>query len=339
MMGPISTYVDEARRVARARGVLEEDLPFLQARRTSSRPPCIVVHGSTATPQQMIWFADKLASAGHPTLGPLLPGHGVARKALLETTPYQCLAELQRAVDACLAEGATPYLLGYSFGAVLAVWHATNGAVAGVVSLAGGCRPRIPLQGWLAMPWPRLAAKVPSVGDPSKAATWKLRIARFARALGSRARHVRVPLLMWHSFRDRTMRPSGSVLVFREARTQSKRLLLTDGPGHPLSPSPELDEVADAAIRFLGRDHTPREHLLRTSCPGAQRVEVAGSFNSWNRIMLTRVGQDVWETRLLVPPGSYEYALVVDGLWQPDLNAPSGIPWPDGRQTSRLEVV
>lgn len=338
-MDPIGAYVEEARRLSKGRGVPEEDLPFARTPESGSRPPCVLIHGSTATPRQMSWLADRLVSAGYPTLAPLLPGHGTRRGALERTTPDDCLAELHRAVGACLAWGASPYLLGYSFGAVLSVWQGATGGAAGVVSLAGGCRPRIPLHGWLAMPWPRLAGKLPGVGAPSKAAVWKLRIARFARALRGRARHVRVPLFMWHSVRDRTMRPSGSRIVFREARALSKQLLMTDGPGHPLSLSPDLDEVADAVIRFLGRDHVPREIVLRTSCAGAHRVEVAGSFNSWDRITLTRLGEGVWETKLLVPPGNYEYALLVDGLWQADPASPSGTPWPDGRQTSCLEVL
>jgi esterase/lipase len=339
MTEPISRYAEEARRVAQARCVAEQDLPFARIQDGVFRPPCVLVHGSTATPRQMTWLADRLAGRGHAVLAPLLPGHGVDRGALAETTPHECLEELGRAVTACLNGGAVPFLVGYSFGAVLATWYAATGTVAGVVSLAGGCRPRIPVHGWLAMPWPTVAGALPCIAAPSRAAVWKLRVARFARALSSRSRELRVPLLVWHSLNDRTMLPSGSLLVFREARASYKQLLLTEGPGHPLSRSPELDEVAEAVIRFVERDHTPREVLLRTSCAGARRVEVAGSFNSWHWIPLSPAGDGTWQRNLSLTAGSYEYAFVVDGRWQPDTAAPSGTRWPDGRCTSLLEVV
>jgi len=55
--------------------------------------------------------------------------------------------------------------------------------------------------------------------------------------------------------------------------------------------------------------------------PGAERVDVAGSFNDWDatRTPLHPVGDGAFRTVLWLPPGQYEYQFVVDGgTWRPD---------------------
>ncbi len=339
MMEEIIAYAERAKHQALGRGVPEPDLPFLRIPKAGPATICVLVHGSTATPRQMTWIAERLVDGGHAVLALLLPGHGLGREPLVRTTPRDCLEELDSAVTASRAAGLTPILVGYSFGAVLSLWEAAIRDVAGVVSLAGGCKPRIPLHGWLALPFPRVVSRLPGVGEPSRAIAWKLRVARFARALRPRTGRITAPLLMWHSLRDRTMRLSGSAVVLRTAASTYKQLLVTDGPGHPLSPCPELEEVAEAVLRFVGRDHVPRDLVLKTRRPRARLVEITGSFSSWERITMRRGTDGVWMARLRVLPGQYEYAFVVDGTWQTDDAAPSGTPWPDGRGTSSVEVA
>lgn len=55
----------------------------------------------------------------------------------------------------------------------------------------------------------------------------------------------------------------------------------------------------------------------------ARSVAVVGSFNDWDttRNVLTRSSDSVWSGTIKLPPGRYEYQLVVDGEWVPDPNA------------------
>ncbi len=338
-MDTIHSYIDDAVRTAKASGVKPADQPYFWCPTRRATRVCIALHGSTATPRQMVWFARKLLDAKHAVVAPLLPGHGTTREALQRITPADCLAEVQRAVDACLACRTPPFVLGYSFGAVLALWVATTRAVAGAVSLAGGCKPRVPLLAWPAMLCPQCASIVPGVSDPAKAAAWKLRVSRFAMSLRHRVQQLRVPLFLWHSTRDRTMSAKGTVFLFRKAASASKELLLTEGPGHPLAPSPELESVGEAVVRFLTKDHAARDVVFRLDLPEARSVELTGSFNSWGRRRLAPAGGGRWEVVVPLRPGRYEYAFIADGAWHPDPHSPAGGAWPDGRVPSALEVT
>lgn len=53
----------------------------------------------------------------------------------------------------------------------------------------------------------------------------------------------------------------------------------------------------------------------------AQTVEIAGTFNDWRPYAtpMVALGQGRWAKDLMLPPGIYEYCLVVDGInWLPD---------------------
>ena len=56
--------------------------------------------------------------------------------------------------------------------------------------------------------------------------------------------------------------------------------------------------------------------------PGAQSVEVVGSFNDWSRGMLhlnDDDGDGIWHVKAVLPAGQHEYMFVVDGeRWVPD---------------------
>ena len=64
----------------------------------------------------------------------------------------------------------------------------------------------------------------------------------------------------------------------------------------------------------------PKHHTFTLDAPGAQSVVVTGSFCDWAREghPLRRDGNGTWKTVLTLPPGRYEYRLVVDGQWQDD---------------------
>lgn len=58
---------------------------------------------------------------------------------------------------------------------------------------------------------------------------------------------------------------------------------------------------------------------FRFRAPAAVTVSVAGDFNGWDpeAAFMRSVGDGWWEVRLAVPPGLYQYAFVVDGVWFP----------------------
>lgn len=75
--------------------------------------------------------------------------------------------------------------------------------------------------------------------------------------------------------------------------------------------------------------------------PTARAVCIAGSFNDWQPEAkhMYHVGGGRWLKEMVLPPGTYEYCLVVDGQWMPDPLAKNNVLNPFGGRNSVLEVA
>lgn len=64
----------------------------------------------------------------------------------------------------------------------------------------------------------------------------------------------------------------------------------------------------------------------------ALAVFIAGTFNDWRPgvVPMISLGQGRWVKELSLPPGRYEYRLVVDGQWICDPAAAEKVPNPFG---------
>lgn len=72
----------------------------------------------------------------------------------------------------------------------------------------------------------------------------------------------------------------------------------------------------------------------------AREVAVSGDFTGWSdRIRLTPAnGDGEWRATLQLPPGEYQYRLIVDGEWRDHPDAPKRVPNPFGSENCVLTV-
>jgi len=75
--------------------------------------------------------------------------------------------------------------------------------------------------------------------------------------------------------------------------------------------------------------------------PTASTVCVAGTFNDWQAEAkpMHSLGGGRWLKETVLPPGTYEYCLVVDGQWIADPLATETVPNPFGGRNSLLKVA
>jgi 1,4-alpha-glucan branching enzyme len=76
-------------------------------------------------------------------------------------------------------------------------------------------------------------------------------------------------------------------------------------------------------------------------CNGAEHVYVCGDFNDWHPACLRMIGNadaGLWEKRLTLSPGRYEYKFFVDGSWRHDPDAPENVRNIFGSLNSVVEV-
>ena len=73
----------------------------------------------------------------------------------------------------------------------------------------------------------------------------------------------------------------------------------------------------------------------------AHTVCLAGTFNDWHADAkpMHPVGDGRWLKETVLPAGTYEYCLVVDGQWMPDPLAKETVANPFGGRNSVLKVT
>lgn len=72
----------------------------------------------------------------------------------------------------------------------------------------------------------------------------------------------------------------------------------------------------------------------------AHQAQLAGTFNDWrpDATPMLALGAGRWVKELVLPPGRYEYLLLVDGEWKGDPAAAEQVPNPFGTKNSVLIV-
>lgn len=107
----------------------------------------LVMHGFTATPNEVLWLAQHLAGQGHTVFAPRLAGHGTDYRDLTRARWQDWVASALDGVAVLRAQCDRVVVSGLSMGGTLALITASHTAVEGVVALAApvivfpGARP------------------------------------------------------------------------------------------------------------------------------------------------------------------------------------------------------
>lgn len=74
---------------------------------------------------------------------------------------------------------------------------------------------------------------------------------------------------------------------------------------------------------------------------GAREVVLTGDFTGWSKekVRLSPAGPGEWGAQLELPPGEYQYRLIVDGEWRDDPQGTKKVPNPFGTANCILTVA
>lgn len=234
----------------------------------------LLVHGFTASTQELEGIAGVLAERGFTVSLPLLAGHNTSFADFQQTSADDYLRSVIEAYDELTAHESVD-VVGLSFGAILAIKLASLRTVRKIVLLA----PAFSLVGVSArftgpFRWHRgmMKKKVernPRTGlmtcwDLNDAAACERRIAyeffaipqlhslqRLSKGAQNDLRSLDAPLLMIHSRGDRTASFDRARRVFDRAQCRQREFVELTASGHIISDDVERDIVQDEVLRFL----------------------------------------------------------------------------------------
>ena len=239
--------------------------PFLLP---AGKAACLLLHGFTGTPREMRGLGEYLHVQGFTVLAPRLAGHATQMADLTRMTWRDWLASVEDGWHLLRSAGYGPIVVvGFSLGGALALLFASHFPVAGVVTLSAPYRlPRHPLLPFLrplSKVW-RYMAKAPS--DALDAEAERDNIAYPANPLHGIAEvrdllavmrealpQVRVPALVIHARRDRTVPPENATLIVQALGTADKDLVWIERSGHAIPREPDREHAFRATAAFARR--------------------------------------------------------------------------------------
>ncbi|MET0152902.1 MAG: alpha/beta fold hydrolase [Candidatus Binatia bacterium] len=236
---------------------------------------CLLLHGFTGTPFEMLPIGEALAKRGYAVRAPLLPGHGTRVEDLARTTWPQWFAAALDGWTDLGRRSPTRVVCGLSMGALLAFRLAYErprevravAALAPALELASQRSAEIArwvrwvpaLPRWLAIV-PKRPSKVPGVGRRTPAYDEiPLRSLASMLALQRRVRAelpaITAPVLVVDGGRDDTVSPAAATAIEIALGSTVKSRQRFERSGHILTEGVDAVSVVEAVADFFD-EHT-----------------------------------------------------------------------------------
>lgn len=247
---------------------------------------CLLIHGFTGTPKEMLWLGEYLAQHGHTVLGVRLAGHATQPADLLRTRWTDWLVSIEagyRLLDSYLnhqhkASDQKPliYAMGLSMGGVLALILASKAyqpayPLAGVVGIS---TPYGLQEDWRMCYLKILRFLAPNVSKgkpdwhnpeagkdhvdypvyPTRAVAELRDLLKVMRGI---LPAVHIPTLLIHSKEDRGVLPENMPLIFQDLGSPEKEMLWVEDSGHVVVREPPRQQVFERILQFIGPSNIP----------------------------------------------------------------------------------
>jgi len=228
---------------------------------------CLLIHGFTGAPKEMLWMGEYLAAQGHSVLGIRLAGHATQPADMVRMRWRDWVASVEDGFHLLRRSTDHIFAIGLSMGGVLALHHGANHPVSGIISMSAPyiltTDPRLKYAEYLAFLQPNMSKGTPDWQNPDAAKdhidypSYPTRSIAELRDLLIEMRaaipKIQVPVLIVHSHKDGGVPPSNAEQIFTNLRVEDKTLLWVENSGHVVTREPDRQQIFEAAEAFMQR--------------------------------------------------------------------------------------
>lgn len=228
---------------------------------------CLLIHGFTASPQEMRRLGEHLAGEGHTVLGIRLPGHATQISDMLRVRWGDWYAAVQDGAHQLGGMCTRLVPIGLSLGGGLALLLASEVPVSAAVALSTPYRqpadPRLSVLRhlrWIVRYWPKgppdwrdpqaQAERVAYPAYPLRAvAEVEAALAAMRAGLG----RIRAPVLLMHSSEDDFVVPENMALIAQRLTQAKVEAVLVSNSNHILTCDAARIQVFARVAEFVAR--------------------------------------------------------------------------------------
>jgi carboxylesterase len=229
---------------------------------------CLLLHGFTSTPEEMLWLGRDLAGRGYTVLGSRLAGHATHPQDLARTRVHDWLISVEEGLALLRGAADQVFVIGQSMGGMLALLAAARYPLDGAVALstpfapaAGGPSLLVRLAGRLRPTIRKENVDLhPELGSRREAdypayAVYPSRIygevITLQQEVAVALPDVQVPVLLVQSRDDGLVPPDSMERIYEALGTARKEKVWLEGLGHSVVRDPRRQVVFDAVANFL----------------------------------------------------------------------------------------
>lgn len=230
-----------------------------------SKVGCVLCHGYTGTPNEMLILGEYLAKNNISSIGPRLPGHGTRISDLIETKSEDWYNEYKNAYNKLSEFCDEIFVCGLSMGGVLTLKFAIEHKVKGIITLNTPAKFKFPekfLLTFLAPLFPKLAVKksrselenqnrsgiIAYEKYPVKPANLLRKLIKDNR---KKMNKISEPILIIQGLQDDKWIINSSKIIYENVSSKDKQLKLLDQSPHCLTHGSEKEEVGKLLVQFI----------------------------------------------------------------------------------------
>ena len=229
---------------------------------------CLLIHGFTGSPLEMLLLGEYLHAQGLTVSAPLLPGHGTVPRDLNRVRWQDWVVTAEGAFLELRARCRVVFVAGLSMGALLTLHLAAKYPDLGGIALYSPALRLaqkglflLPLGRYLIRQWPAGRPEDTDLTDPEAPGrlwhyntfptTGANELLKLRRVVRGEIKRVRVPAIIFYATLDTMIAPNSARLTFDKLGSQDKELVTLHNSGHCLTVDTEREAVFARTHGFI----------------------------------------------------------------------------------------
>lgn len=228
---------------------------------TGNQIVCLLVHGFTGSPGEMLPLGQYLNKCGYTVKGILLPGHGTTPEDLRKTDWQDWYGKLIKEYNSLAKKYNKVFVIGLSMGGLLTLYLASQSKITG--GIASLCAPiyiadkRVKITPLLK--YFKKYIKKPGNGNKYPGYYWYdcypvrslANLLKLIKVVKINLENITCPTLLIQAKKDGTIDPSSAQFIYSQISTANKELIWLGESGHIVTLDKEKEKVFLEIEKFI----------------------------------------------------------------------------------------
>ena len=228
---------------------------------------CLLIHGFTGTPKEMLWMGEFLSKRGFTVMGIRLAGHATNPEDMRRTRWWDWIASVEDGITLLRGAARQIYTIGLSMGGVLSLLAASRYPINGAIAISTPFDLpkdwRLPFIRPISIfmrnvgkgtpDWQNLEASKDHIDYPYYPTRSIMQLRELITMMRGELSQVKVPALFFQSKLDKGIPTESMDALYNGISSTDKNRIWVDHSGHVIIREPDREFIFSETRQFLKR--------------------------------------------------------------------------------------